>query len=140
GAPIVSICGGEPMIYPEIGRLVRGILKRRKHIYLCTNGMFIKKKLHEFKPTSRFFFNVHLDGLEKTHDLCVERDGVFKAAVEGIQIAKRHGFKVLTNTTVYRETEMQEIWEMFEYLERFQIDGHTIAPAYGYSAVNDREI
>src|SRR5436190_14433518 len=30
GAPIVSICGGEPMIYPEIGRLVRGILRRKK--------------------------------------------------------------------------------------------------------------
>src|SRR3954469_20525758 len=34
GTPIVSICGGEPMIYPEIGALVHGILKRRKHIYL----------------------------------------------------------------------------------------------------------
>src|SRR5262249_37958792 len=44
GAPIVSICGGEPMIYPEIGRLVREILKCRKHIYLCTNGMFIRKR------------------------------------------------------------------------------------------------
>jgi len=51
GAPIVSICGGEPLIYPEIGLLVRSILKRRKHIYLCTNGMFIQRKLHEFKPT-----------------------------------------------------------------------------------------
>ena len=89
GAPIVSICGGEPMIYPEIGELVRGILKRRKHIYLCTNGMFIQKRLHEFRPTSRFFFNVHLDGLEETHDLAVEREGVFKAAVEGIVAAKR---------------------------------------------------
>src|SRR5271168_4026702 len=49
GAPIVSICGGEPMIYPEIGALVRGILNRRKHVYLCTNGMFIKRKLHEFR-------------------------------------------------------------------------------------------
>src|SRR5436190_22517969 len=39
GTPIVSICGGEPLIYPQIGELVRGILKRRKHIYLCTNGM-----------------------------------------------------------------------------------------------------
>src|SRR4051812_19877379 len=42
GAPIVSICGGEPMIYPDLGRLVRAILARRKHIYLCTNGMFIR--------------------------------------------------------------------------------------------------
>src|SRR5215471_18630761 len=49
GAPIVSICGGEPTIYPEIGRLVREILNRRKHIYLCTHGMFIRKRLHEFK-------------------------------------------------------------------------------------------
>jgi len=58
GTPSVSICGGEPLIYPEIGALVRGILKRRRHIYLCTNGMFIRKRLHEFRPTSRFFFNV----------------------------------------------------------------------------------
>src|SRR5437667_5542020 len=64
-APIVSLCGGEPMIYPEIGRLVRDILHRRKHIYLCTNGMFIKKQLHEFRPTSRFFFNVHLHELRE---------------------------------------------------------------------------
>ena len=75
GTPIVSICGGEPMIYPNLGQLVRGILQRRKHIYLCTNGMFIKKRLHEFRPTSRMFFNVHLDGLEETHDRAVERKG-----------------------------------------------------------------
>ena len=91
GAPIVSICGGEPMIYPHLGVLVREILKRKKHIYLCTNGMFIRKRLHEFTPSSRLFFNVHLDGLEKTHDLCVERDGVFKAAIAGIKAAKQAG-------------------------------------------------
>src|ERR1700680_4957151 len=108
GAPIVSICGGEPMIYPEIGRLVQGILQRRKNIYLCTNGMFIQKKLHEFRPTSRFFFNVHLDGLEKTHDLAVERDGVFQAAVAGIKAAKAAGFLVCTNTTIYNETDLAE--------------------------------
>jgi hopanoid biosynthesis associated radical SAM protein HpnH len=35
---------------------------------------------------------------------------------------------------------MHEIWQMFEHLEQFDVDGHTISPAYGYSAVNDREI
>src|SRR3984893_2467930 len=62
-APIVSICGGEPLIYPEIGKLVRHILKRRKHVYLCTNGMFIAKRLYEIRPTRRLFLNVHLRGL-----------------------------------------------------------------------------
>lgn len=137
GAPIVSICGGEPLIYPEIGRLVRGILKRRKNIYLCTNGMFIKKRLHEFRPTNRFFFNVHLDGLEATHDLAVEREGVFKAAVEGIVAAKKAGFLVCTNTTIYRETNLDEIDALLAYLTRLRVDGFLLAPAYGYTAVKE---
>jgi hopanoid biosynthesis associated radical SAM protein HpnH len=135
GAPIVSICGGEPLIYPHIGELVRGILKRRKHIYLCTNGMFIERKIHLFKPSSRFFFNVHLDGLEKTHDIAVERDGVFKAAVEGIRAAKKAGFLVCTNTTVYKETDMAEIDALYGYLTELGVDGFMLSPAYGYAAV-----
>src|SRR5579872_3627190 len=55
GAPIVSICGGEPMIYPAIEELVAKILERKKHVYLCTNGMFIRKKIAGFKPTPRMF-------------------------------------------------------------------------------------
>ena len=135
GAPIVSICGGEPLIYPQIGELVHGILKRRKHIYLCTNGMFITKKLNQFRPTSRFFFNVHLDGLEKTHDIAVEREGVFQAAVEGIKAAKKAGFLVCTNTTVFKETNMAEIDALYAYLTELGVDGFMLSPAYGYAAV-----
>src|ERR1700756_827635 len=40
GAPIVSICGGEPLIYKEIGRLTRELLERKRQVILCTNGMF----------------------------------------------------------------------------------------------------
>ena len=78
--------------------------------------------------------------MEKNHDICVEREGVFREAIEGIKAAKEAGFKVFTNTTVYKETDMNEIEELFEYLEQFDVDGHPISPAYGYSAVNDREI
>jgi hopanoid biosynthesis associated radical SAM protein HpnH len=137
GAPIVSICGGEPLIYPDIGRLVRGILKRRKNVYLCTNGMFIRKRLHEFRATSRFFFNVHLDGLEDTHDIAVERRGVFKAAIEGISAAKKAGFLVCTNTTIYKETDLAEIDRLFAYLTRLGVDGFMLSPAYGYTAVKE---
>jgi hopanoid biosynthesis associated radical SAM protein HpnH len=140
GAPIVSICGGEPMIYPEIGRLTSEILKRKKHIYLCTNGMFIRKRLNEFKPTSRFFFNVHLDGLEKTHDLCVEKDGVFREAIDGIKAAKAAGFLVCSNTTIYKETDLEEIAELFEVLRELGVDGYMMSPAYSYAAVQTKDI
>jgi len=140
GAPIVSICGGEPMLYPELPELVRRTLARNKHMYLCTNGMFIRRKLDDYAPDDRFFFNVHLDGMEKTHDICVEKEGVFREAIEGIRAAKERGFKVCTNTTIYAQTDMSEIEELFEYLKPFQVDGHMLSPAYGYSSVNDREI
>ncbi|MFZ0039512.1 MAG: adenosyl-hopene transferase HpnH [Candidatus Acidiferrales bacterium] len=140
GSPIVSICGGEPMIYPEIGRLTSEILKRKKHIYLCTNGMFIRKRLNEFKPTSRFFFNVHLDGLEKTHDLCVEKDGVFREAIDGIKAAKAAGFLVCSNTTIYKETDLEEIAELFEVLRELGVDGYMMSPAYSYAAVQTKDI
>src|SRR5271170_3990504 len=140
GAPIVSICGGEPMIYPELGRLTSEILKRKKNIYLCTNGMFIRKRLNEFKPTSRFFFNVHLDGLEKTHDLCVEKDGVFREAIDGIKAAKAAGFLVCSNTTIYKETDLEEIAGLFEYLRGLGVDGYMMSPAYSYAAVQTKDI
>jgi hopanoid biosynthesis associated radical SAM protein HpnH len=140
GSLIVSICGGEPMIYRPLGQLVTEILDRGKHIYLCTNGMFIKKRLKEFKPASQFFFNVHLDGMEATHDLCVERKGVFRQAVEGIRAAKDAGFMVCTNTTIYKQTDLKEIAELFGYLKGLGVDGHTIAPSYSYAAVQNKEI
>src|SRR3954451_4883510 len=33
-SPIVTSCAVDPIIYPEIGPLVRGIFKQCKHIYL----------------------------------------------------------------------------------------------------------
>jgi hopanoid biosynthesis associated radical SAM protein HpnH len=137
GAPVVSICGGEPMIYPGIEELVAKILERGKHIYLCTNGMFTKKKLPQFRPTSSFFWNVHLDGMEKSHDLAVEREGVFAEAIEGIKAAKAAGFLVCTNTTIYKETDMHEIAVLLAYLTELGVDGFMISPAYGYQAVQD---
>ncbi len=140
GAPVVSICGGEPLIYPEIGRLTKELLDRKRHIYLCTNGMFIRKKLHEFRPSSSFFFNVHLDGMEKTHDMCVERDGVFREAIEGIKAAKAAGFLVSSNTTVYKETDLNEIVELYDFLTGLGVDGFMLSPAYSYAAVQTQDM
>ena len=141
GAPVVSICGGEPMMYPQIGELAAGH-SGAQPTHLPVHQRHVHQEAPEASspPDKRFYFNVHLDGMEKNHDIAVEREGVFREAIEGIQAAKAAGFQVCTNTTVYKETDMREIEELFEYLKQFNVDGHQIAPAYGYSAVNDREI
>src|SRR5712675_2032889 len=47
-APMVSICGGEPLIYPKIEELVAGLLEQGRIVYVCTNGMFMRKKMHAY--------------------------------------------------------------------------------------------
>src|SRR5213592_2328224 len=47
-APMVSICGGEPLIYPKIEELVAGLLEQRRIVYICTNAMFMRKKMREW--------------------------------------------------------------------------------------------
>src|SRR6266446_8476157 len=47
-APMVSICGGEPLIYPKIEELVAGLLDQRRIVYICTNGMFMRRELKDY--------------------------------------------------------------------------------------------
>jgi MoaA/NifB/PqqE/SkfB family radical SAM enzyme len=174
-APMVSICGGEPLIYPKIEELIAGLLGQGRIVYVCTNGMFMRKKMRDYlasiygpsveptldrllkenlitakdadtirkgkqdgrpaiKPSKWMYWNVHIDGLEYTHDLIVEREGVFQECVEAVKMAKIIGYQVATNTTVYRETDVKEIEQMFEFFSSLEVDGHTISPGYEYDA------
>ena len=182
-APMISICGGEPLIYPYIEALVEGLLEQGRIIYICTNAMFMRKKMREWlakelqgadsgkrndlegkigillarglitekdaseirkgpkdaakpviAPSKWMYWNVHLDGLERIHDLIVEREGVFKECILAIKMAKILGYQVATNTTIYKETDMEEVEQMFDYLSDLGVDGHTISPGYEYDA------
>ena len=183
-APMVSICGGEPLIYPQIEALISGLLNQGRIVYVCTNAMFMRKKMREWMkaelrkpdtgsrkdleakldtlvaqglvsekdaeairdpqspirnpqtiaPSSWMYWNVHLDGLERTHDLIVEREGVFKECVLAIKMAKLLGYQVATNTTVYKETDMEELEQLFDFLSDLGVDGHTITPGYEYDS------
>lgn len=143
GAPIVSICGGEPLIYPEIVELVDRTLKLGKHIYLCTNGLLLEERLDDFirlshknrRVKGRLFWNVHLDGMEATHDAITGKEGSFAKAVEGMKAAKEARFYVYTNTTLYKPTQVDELIVLGELLELVGVDGMMLAPGYGYEAV-----
>src|ERR1700745_2136870 len=47
-APMVSICGGEPLIYPHIEVLVTGLLEQNRIVDICTNAMFRHKNMREW--------------------------------------------------------------------------------------------
>ena len=137
GAPIVSICGGEPTVYPELPELIDGIIGRKRHIYLCTNALLMDKTVFgKISPHKRLTVNVHLDGMRETHDFVCAREGVFDKAVEMIEEGLRLGYHVITNTTVYKETKIDELEELCEFLTGMGVDGMLVSPGYQYETVD----
>ncbi len=132
GAPVVSIPGGEPLLHPQIDEIVKGLVAMKKFVYLCTNGLLLEKSLDKFVPSPYLTFSVHLDGLREQHDKCVDRAGVFDKAVAAIKTAKQKGFRVTTNTTVFKDADPQQMQEFFDFLESLNLDGMMISPGYSY--------
>ena len=140
GAPVVSIPGGEPLLHREIGEIVKGIIDRKKFVYLCTNALMLEKRLHLFKPTPYLTFSVHLDGLEDEHDKAVAQDGVFKKAVAAIRKAKALGFRVNLNCTLFDQTPASEIARFFDFAsQNLEVEGITVSPGYAYERAPDQE-
>lgn len=140
GAPVVAIPGGEPLLHPQIDEIVKGLVERKKFIYLCTNGLLLEKSLDKFQPSPYLTFNVHLDGLREHHDKCVDRKGVFDIAVQAIRAAKARGFRVVTNTTVFEGSDPKEMQDFFDFLETLNIDGMTVSPGYSYEWAPHQEL
>src|SRR5437899_8368235 len=44
GAPVVSIPGGEPLMHPEIEKIVEDLVARKKYLYLCTTASLLQEK------------------------------------------------------------------------------------------------
>jgi len=129
-APIVSICGLEPLEYPEIAALTRAVLEQGKHLFLCTDGTRIRCWLHMIPPLTSFFWNVKLDGTAKVHDGRAKRPGLFVEAVDGIKGAKNAGFFVVATSTMYPDTDVSDLQELYEQLHGMHVDGYILQPHY----------
>jgi hopanoid biosynthesis associated radical SAM protein HpnH len=134
-APVVTITGGEPLLYSRVNELVDAVIARRKHIYFCTNGLLLEESLHQFHPSSHLTWNIHFDGSETVHDQIIGRSGGFRKAFAGLLAAKGKGFRVSTNTTVYRETDLADFEVLFTQLTAAGVDGILVAPGFSYEDV-----
>ncbi len=136
GAPIVNICGGEPLVYPELKELVEALLARGKYIIICTNALLMEKKFFGVvDPHPNLFLMIHLDGMQETHDYVCNRKGVFDNAVKAIKRAKELGYMTYLNTTVFKETKVEEVKELCELVDELKANGILISPGYEYESV-----
>lgn len=141
GAPMVSIPGGEPLLYPHIRELVAELVRRRKYVYLCTNAIKLKEALEAdwFAPSKYLTFSVHLDGLEEHHDFAVCREGTYEKATAGIRLAVKRGFRVTTNTTLFDNADPNAVRDFFDEMMDMGVEGCMVSPGYAYAKAPDQQ-
>jgi hopanoid biosynthesis associated radical SAM protein HpnH len=54
-----------------------------------------------------------------------------------IRQGKRRGYAMCTNTTIFRETSMEEIEEMLALLTDIGVDGMLLSPGYHYETIKE---
>jgi hopanoid biosynthesis associated radical SAM protein HpnH len=138
GAPMVSIPGGEPLLHPQIDVIVEGLVQRRKYVYLCTNGLLLRKKIDLFKPSKYLTFSVHIDGQKEHHDVSVCMDGGYELALDGIRDAVRRGFRVTTNTTLFDGADPHSVRAFFDEMMELGVEGMMLSPGYSYDKAPDQ--
>ena len=139
GVPVVSIPGGEPLLHPQIAEIVAGLVARRKYVYLCTNALLLKQKIHLFQPSKYLTFSVHLDGQKAHHDFSVCLEGGYEKAVEGIREALAKGFRVTTNTTLFDGADPNSVRAFFDEMMDLGIEGMMLSPGYSYEKAPDQQ-
>jgi hopanoid biosynthesis associated radical SAM protein HpnH len=138
GAPVVSIAGGEPLLHAEMAQVVQGLIKQRRFVYLCTNALLMEKRMDQYKPSPFFTWSVHLDGSREEHDAAVCQGGVYDRAVAAIKEAKKRGFRVNINCTLFDGAEPDKVADFFTEAMAAGIDGITVSPGYAYERAPDQ--
>ena len=138
--PVVSIAGGEPLIHPQIDEIVKGILAMGKFVFLCTNGLLMERGMQRIAPDRHFCWVVHLDGMAGLHDHWVERKGTWDKAMRALESALEKGYRVCTNTTIFKGSDIDDLHQLFDHLTGLGVEGMMVSAGYPYNSIPERDI
>ncbi len=126
-APVLWVGGDEPLQHPVIGRISAALNQAGRNVFVHTNGSRLRQRIHEFRPDPRLFLTVELAGREELQDRAVGQPGAFRKVIEGIRAAKLSGFHVCSHVSVNSQTDVCETGELFEFLDRYDVDGYIVS-------------
>ncbi|MSQ11602.1 MAG: adenosyl-hopene transferase HpnH [Dehalococcoidia bacterium] len=140
GAPIVSIAGGEPTMYPHLPELIKELVRRKYFIYCCTNGILLEKVMKQVPPSKYLAWVVHLDGMEERHDVSVARRGVFRVAMRAAKKALEGGYRVCSNSTLFKGADKQDLHQLFDLVTTMGFEGIMVSAGYDFAMAPDQEL
>jgi pyruvate-formate lyase-activating enzyme len=122
-APIVWIGGDPPLQHARIGRLAREIVNTGRTVFVEMDGTLLRRRIHEFRPVSRLYLVLPLNGLEDAHDSRGQHTGNFRATMEALRTAKLSGFHICIETTIFPDSSRNELLELAKFISTLDVDG-----------------
>jgi len=113
-ATALWIEGSEPLDHPGIAHLVRALAQSKHLIFLGTNGILLRRRIHEFQPLPNLFLVVRLDSRQR---------GAFELAVEGLRAARLSGFFTIVHSVVNEAPDFAELSRLRALLLEMDLDG-----------------
>jgi heme b synthase len=109
GRTILVLSGGEPLLRPDIFRLMSYASEKGLVVALASNGTLIDQDLAKrIRESGVDRVSISLDGAdESTHDAFRRLSGSFRSAVAGIQALRAEGVSLQINVTVARHNADQ---------------------------------
>jgi hypothetical protein len=116
---MVWIGGSNPLEHPHIPKFANVLALAGREVFLQTDGTLLRRRLHEFRPSSRMRFVFGFDGTAPTHS---------DIALEAIYAAKLSGFLICALTILREPQDVDGLAKFHAELHKLDLDGYLIAP------------
>jgi MoaA/NifB/PqqE/SkfB family radical SAM enzyme len=128
-SPVVWIGGSEPLECAETARVANALAAAGHYVFLSTDGILLRRRIHEFQPSARLYLTIRFDGTQQSHDRRASRAGAFHAALDGIRTAKLSGFLLCAHLILHEDGDVVELAMLRDELRKFNLDGFLILPS-----------
>jgi pyruvate-formate lyase-activating enzyme len=122
-APVVWIGGETPLHHARIAHLAREIVDFGRTVFVEMDGTLLRRRIHEFRPVSRLYLVLPLNGLENTHDSRAQHCGNFRATMESLRTVRLSGFHVCIETTIFPGSDRSELLQLANFISTLDVDG-----------------
>ena len=112
----IRLTGGEPLLYPGLASLIRGIRETGiASVRLTTNGFLLERQAAQLKEAGLEALNVSLDAIDEDVFFRISRRHSAGRIIRGIDAAVRAGLAVKINSVVMKGVNDTEILPLLDF-------------------------
>jgi hypothetical protein len=126
--PVLWIGGSEPLEHPGVAHFIQAIAQSGRFIFLETRGTPLRRRIHEFQPTPRFFLTIRLEAAPSVSSEPRNRTA-FELAFEGIRTARLSGFFTAAHVLLREDSNLSRLREFSNHLSGMDLDGWLMTSA-----------